>query len=156
MDHTPTNPTPSDAEINSAANQLRDLIAIKTSKLADQLLHSPEFGTPEWEQEWNQRDTPEGQQRQAKWHLTKIRIQRAADIDPLGNVINARVFGADWDQIGAAYGIDATDAADRWNRACSGYVERLDAIRSQANPEPAQQDPAPSLDRPRNRIERSR
>ncbi|MGW4849123.1 hypothetical protein [Nocardia brasiliensis] len=133
------------------------MIKIKTAELADQLLDRPEFGTPEWERDWDRRDTPEGQQRQAQWHLTKIRIERAADVDPVGDVINARVFGASWDQIGAAYGISATDASDRWDRSTTDYLKYLiDETRPQPNPAPAHQDPAPAAERPRNRIERSR
>lgn len=156
MDHNTEQHSPSDAEIDAAARELRAAIALKTSELADGLLHRPQWGSTEWEREWSQRDTAEGQARSAQWHLTKIRIERAADVDPLGNVINARVFGADWDQIGAAYGISATEAESRWDQQATGYAEHLDTIPAQTNPPPAQQDPLLSQDRPRPRIERSR
>ncbi|MFC9434007.1 hypothetical protein [Nocardia sp. NPDC057030] len=156
MNHNNEQYSPSDAEIAAAAYELRAAIALKTSALADGLLGRPQWGTTEWEREWSQRDTAEGQARSAQWHLTKIRIERAADVDPLGNVINARIFGADWDQIGAAYGISATEAESRWDQQATDYTEYLDTIPTETKPQPAHQKPSPIQDRRRTRIERGR
>ncbi|WP_280410090.1 hypothetical protein [Nocardia brasiliensis] len=134
------------------------MIALKSGELADRLLDRPEFGTTDWKRDREQRGTPEGCRRLAHWHLTKIRIDHAADIEPIGNVLNARRFGASWDQIGAAYGISAEDAAARWEPSATSYTERYDgtAILPERETATNATETDPSQDRPRNQIERSR
>ncbi|WP_433193815.1 hypothetical protein ACQP1G_34220 [Nocardia sp. CA-107356] len=158
MNHNDKNPVPSNAEIDAAARELRATIAIKSAELADRLLARPAYGTPEWERDWDQRNTPEGQRQEADWHLTKLRIDRAADVDPLGNALNARDFGATWEQIGGAYGITAADAADRWDRTASAYIESYSGTSTSPRRETntTATEPEQAEDRPRRRIERSR
>ncbi|PXX66928.1 hypothetical protein DFR70_103683 [Nocardia tenerifensis] len=158
MDHNDEQPVPTDAEIRAAASELRETIALKSGELADRLLARPEFGTEDWKRDRDQRDTPEGHRRLAHWHLTKLRIDRAADIDPVGNVLNARGFGASWQQIGAAYGISAEDAAARWERSATAYIERYSgtAIIPARETTTSATETETTEDRPRNRIERSR
>ncbi|MEU7141709.1 hypothetical protein ABZ942_19820 [Nocardia sp. NPDC046473] len=158
MNHNDELRVPSDAEIQAAASELRQTIALKTGELADRLLDRPEFGTADWKRDRDQRDTPEGRRRLAKWHLTKIRIDRAADIDPIGNVLNARGFGASWDQIGAAYGISTEDAAARWERPATSYIEHFSgtSILPTRETGTSTTETEPTEQRPHNRIERSR
>jgi hypothetical protein len=103
-----------DQVISKAANELTDTIALALGKLADQILGRPEFGSPEWSAWLGTRNTPEGQAGTREWHLVKLRISREAKVDPTGDVINARKFGATWAQIGEACGMTRQGAQDRW------------------------------------------
>jgi hypothetical protein len=106
--------TISNTDIRLAADDLREHMSLRLGELADKLLGRPEFGTPEWMEDRRTQYTPEGQERLKLWHLTKIRICAVADVEPVGDVINARKVGASWDEIGAACEMTAQAAADRW------------------------------------------
>lgn len=108
----------SEAEISNAAYELRAAIAEKVGDLADQILGRPEIGSPEWKAEWDaQQANPERATASSReWHLVKLRICRAADVDMTGNVMNARRFGASWADIGEACGTSRQAAHERWSR----------------------------------------
>ncbi|QIS02339.1 hypothetical protein F5X71_08390 [Nocardia brasiliensis] len=151
-------PGPRYAEIETAARELRETIALETGRLADRLLGRPEFGSAQWQLEWDQRGTPEGRRRQVDWYLVKIRIDAAAGLDPHGNAVNARGFGASWAEIGDAYGISAEGAAERWERAATDFIERYrgTALLPECETPPTPTQVEPGKERPNIGIERSR
>jgi hypothetical protein len=106
-----------EAEIAKAADELRTAISLHVGRLADQILGRPELGTPEWREEFEARDTPEGQPVRREWHLVKIQICREAKVDQTGDVINARRYGATWQAIGDACGTSRQAAFDRWAKS---------------------------------------
>lgn len=120
-------------DISGAAHQLRETIALRCGDLADKLLDLPEAGTPEWVEQYQQRDTPEGQARLREWHLVKMRICREADVDQTGDALNAKKAGATWQDIADACGITRQAAYDRWAkhlRAVSADRDAIDAATS--------------------------
>lgn len=56
----------------------------------------------------------ERDQLSAAWHLVKLQICRELGLDPIGDVVNARRFGASWQAIADACGITRQAAHDRW------------------------------------------
>jgi hypothetical protein len=103
-----------DDDVTRAADELRTIITRECGRLADEILGRPELGSDEWISEQGTQGTPEGQARLREWQLTKVRIYRAADVDPTGAVINARENGATWQDIGDACGMARQSAFERW------------------------------------------
>lgn len=103
-----------DEQIRRAASKLQERIGLTLGDLADEILGRPAIGSPEWRQEWETRETEAGRERLREWHLLKIRICRAADVSPTGDVLNARKQGATWQQIADACGMTRQAAHDRW------------------------------------------
>lgn len=104
--------------VEAQANELREMIAMKLGDLADELLERPAWGTPEWlaRTEGLQRDEKARKAWHSTWHLAKIQISREAGIDPTGDVINARKYGATWQSIADACGFSRQRAYERWSR----------------------------------------
>jgi aconitase B len=102
--------------ITEAADKLRDAISLECGRLADQILGRPEFGSPEWLAEAEVLKADDEAKRAAvrEWHLVKIRILHAAELNPTGDVMNARMRGATWQAIGDACGTSRQAAHDRW------------------------------------------
>lgn len=108
----------SDQEIAAAANELSTVIAHKLDELANQLLHRPEVGSPEWftrtAQAHHDHDSSHADERE--WQLLKLRISKQAGIDPAPVVHCARALGASWHAIAKAYGITRQTAYHRWSQ----------------------------------------
>lgn len=111
--------------ISSAAYDLRDTISLKLGDLADAILDRPAAGTPEWEREQRGRQQlePWALARIREWHLTKIAIAVEARLDPTGDVINARSWGATWQAIADRTGTTKQAAYDRWHDVIKGAEE---------------------------------
>lgn len=109
-------------DISSAADQLRDTIALKLGDLADQIMDRPESGSAEWIAEHQARKNNEGWavRNTRDWHLTKIAIAVEARLDPTGDVLNAKQYGATWQAIADQCGITRQAAYDRWQKAGLG------------------------------------
>src|SRR5260370_485504 len=112
-----------DERITTAANELREAVAMRLGELADRLLERPAFGTPEWHAWWEAKDTPQGDARRRDWHLAKLRIARTAGVDLTGDVLGAHSVGASWEDIGEVCGITRDAARERW----SADVQRVHA-----------------------------
>lgn len=102
--------------VEDQANKLRDAIARELGNLADELLSRPEFGTDEWLEATKAltRNKQAAELWTREWHLAKIMISREARIDPTGDVLNAKHYGATWENIAEAYGITRQRAHERW------------------------------------------
>lgn len=114
---------PSQSQIEQAARELTETIVVKLAELADDLIGHPKFGTDEWIAEHKRRKSQGAEVAMARlreWHLVKIRIARAAGVDPTGDAINARKHGASWAHIGEACGTTRQAAFDRWGK----YADR--------------------------------
>jgi hypothetical protein len=107
---------PADQAITEAVDKLRDAISREVGNLADKLLGRPEFGSPEWvvAAEVLRADDEAKRAHVREWHLVKIRILHAAELNPTGDVMNARMRGATWQAIADACGITRQAAHDRW------------------------------------------
>lgn len=103
-----------DQAIQAAADDLAMDISMQCGQLADRILGRPGPGTPEWVAAHTLRNTPEGRRELQAWHLVKIRIRTAVDINPTGDVVNAALLGASWEEIGSACGISGAAARSRW------------------------------------------
>lgn len=105
--------------VDGQAGALRAEIATKLGDLADELLGRPAWGSPEWIEATKALDGDKKASRAwlREWHLTKIRISRAAEIDPTGDVLNARKNGATWADIGDAWGVSMQRAHEKWKDA---------------------------------------
>ncbi|QBS43849.1 hypothetical protein [Nocardia sp. CS682] len=110
----------SDAEITvlirDAAEVLRDEMRRTCSRLADEILDRPAFGSPEWFEQWHARDTPEGRRRLADEHLTKMRIYTAAGVDCTGDAINAQAMGASNDEMAEVCGLTSDAVIAKWGK----------------------------------------
>lgn len=108
-------------DISAAADELTSEIADKLGDLAAKLLGRPEAGTSEWVTEQHARKNHEqwALDNTRDWHLVKIAIMVAANIDPTGAAINAKVYGATWQDIADQCGISRQAAHDRWHEAAS-------------------------------------
>jgi hypothetical protein len=104
--------------IELQAAKLKDVIISTLGTLADELLGRPAYGTDEWLKiaDALTRDKQAADQWTRDWHLAKIEISREAGIDPTGNVINAKRYGATWQAIADACGVSRQRAHDRWAR----------------------------------------
>lgn len=98
-------------EISNAARLLEHEITMRVGQFADEIMaRSGRL--------LRYADDPERERRRLRdWHLVKIRIRRTANLDPTGDVINARRFGASWQSIGDACWITRQAAHDRWHAA---------------------------------------
>lgn len=103
-------------EISSAAEELTSMIAVKLGDLADHIMGRPESGSAEWIAwyEANKNNEPWALNITRDWHLTKLAIARQAGTSPVGDVINAREYGATWQAIADVYGVSRQAAYDRW------------------------------------------
>lgn len=109
-------------DISAAADQLTNTIAEKLGDLADELMGRPAnwSGSDAWITyvEARQNGEPWALKVTCDWHMTKLAISRAAKIDPTGDVINARRYGATWQDIAEQCGISRQAAFDRWAKYC--------------------------------------
>ncbi len=112
--------------VEVAAAELCDVIAANLARLANGICGRPVAGSPEWLAD---REVPAGLRasRLREWHLVKIAICVAADVGPVGDVINARLYGASWQQIGDALGVSRQAAHERWGKVCDRSTVRLDS-----------------------------
>jgi hypothetical protein len=119
------NVPPDPDRIDAAAQELQEQVALLLGRLADEVLDRPKIGTPEWVQNWRERETPAGQARVAEWHLTKLAIARDANLgNPVGDMINARRAGADWTDIGRSSGLaDDLNAITRLMKATNRVLQ---------------------------------
>jgi hypothetical protein len=105
-----------DDAIEGAAYELRGAISAKLADLADLIMERPELGSDEWQRKEHARieQEPEAMNEQQQWHLIKIQIAHRAKLDPTGDVINAKRYGATWQTIADTCGISRQAAFDRW------------------------------------------
>lgn len=106
-----------DEAITEAGRLADEAIFAVVGQLADCILGRPAFGDNDrvaWLRA--QAELSEAEQHQAlrKWHLVKIRICCAADLDATGDVLNAYRYGAAWDQIAEAAGLTVEQVKDCW------------------------------------------
>lgn len=57
----------------------------------------------------------------------KIAICVVAGVGPTGDVINARLYGASWRQIGDALGVTRQGTHERWGKICERSTVRLES-----------------------------
>ncbi len=104
-------------DVEDAVYELRTEISRATGKLADRILGYQ----PGWLLD------PDGADRATKirdWHLTRAQLSARAGLDVTGEVINARVHGATWAQIGQSCGLSGEDAAVRWHTLTDRFADR--------------------------------
>lgn len=78
-------------------------------------------GTPQWEAE---QDTPLPMERQRAWQLACLRIELAAGMDALEEVVQLRRCGASWTQIAQAAAITRQSAHERWSTRVLAVLDR--------------------------------
>lgn len=100
-----------------ATDVAREAAGHVVGTLATRILGRPEI-TDDTYVEWAraERELPQAErdQHSAEWHLVKLQICRGLGLDPIGDVLNARRFGASWQVIADACGITRQVAEDRW------------------------------------------
>lgn len=106
-------------DIFNAAVDLNGAIAEKLGDLADELLERPTPGTNAavTYNEARKNGEPWALDSARDWHLTKIMIAVQAGIDPTGDAVNAKRYGATWQQVADTCGVTRQAAYDRWNAA---------------------------------------
>lgn len=113
-------------DVVGAAEELGAVIAGELARLANGICGRPSAGSSEWLAE---REEPAELQaaKSRDWHLVKIAICVAAGVGPTGDVINARLYGASWQQIGNALGVTRQAAHERWGKICERSTVRLES-----------------------------
>lgn len=100
-----------------ASDVAREAAGFVIGTLATRILGRPEVtddGYLEWHRAEQELPQAERAQHSAEWHLVKLQICRELGLDPIGDVLNARRFGASWQAIADACGITRQAAHDRW------------------------------------------
>ncbi len=112
--------------MEAAVEELREVIAATVARLANGVCGRPGVGSPQWLAE---REAPAGvrAQKLREWHLLKITLCVAADVGLAGEVINARLYGASWQQVGDALGVSRQAAHERWGKVCDRSTVRLES-----------------------------
>jgi hypothetical protein len=103
------------ADVSAAAVAATNAALNEATRQADLLTGGrPVPGSQRWEDE---RAGPEGAQRELAAQIVEFRIALKVGIDPLGNVVGLRRWGATWELIAKAAGISRQAAHERWGRA---------------------------------------
>ncbi|MCW0213993.1 MAG: hypothetical protein OJJ54_11600 [Pseudonocardia sp.] len=108
-------------DVTAAAAAARDAATLEAGRQADRLVGTPPRpGTPEWEAE---EGTGLPALRERAWQLVQLRMDLAAGLDPIGNLIALRRAGATWELIGKAAGVSRQSAHERWSARVTGVLD---------------------------------
>lgn len=108
--------------VEDAARSAQTAAVIEANRQASLLVgDSPVPGTREWEQD---QATGLGVERQRAWQLLNLRIQLAAGLDPVEEVVMLRRMGATWATIGRAAGMTRQSAHERWGHRVLNVLDR--------------------------------
>jgi hypothetical protein len=109
-------------DVTAAAAAARDAATLEAGRQADRLVGTPPRpGTPEWEAE---EGTELPALRERAWQLVQLRMDLAAGLDPIGNLISLRRGGATWELIGRAAGVSRQSAHERWSARVTEVLDR--------------------------------
>ncbi|MCU1629915.1 MAG: hypothetical protein JWP64_4864 [Pseudonocardia sp.] len=109
-------------DVTAAAAAARDAATLEAGRQADRLVGPPlRPGSPEWEAE---EGTELPALRERAWQLVQLRMDLAAGLDPIGNLIALRRGGATWELIGKAAGVSRQSAHERWSARVTEVLDR--------------------------------
>ena len=114
-----------DVLVDDAARAAHNAAVAEANRQARLLLgNGPRPGTSEWDRDGT---TGVNLERQRAWQLLTMRIQLAAGLDPLEEVLELRRMGETWATIGRAAGMTRQSAHEKWGARVLAVLDRYGA-----------------------------
>jgi hypothetical protein len=119
---------PDDLTIARLASALNREIRSASLRLVREQLGRPQPGTEEWAAEVRSDDSPEKRNATKLELMTHLRVLKAAHANLDRAVVDARLAGVTWAEVGAGCGMSRQGAYDRWGK----FVKQVESARSAA------------------------